>query len=51
MRLSAVSRETKFHIVQLFADYHLSKRTDVYYLLNYQVAAGDGTACPRTIIS
>jgi predicted porin len=43
MRLSAVSRETKFHIVQLLADYHFSKRTDVYYLVNYQVAAGDGT--------
>jgi len=43
MRLDAVSRETKFHIFQLLGDYHLSKRTDLYALMNYQIAAGDGT--------
>ncbi|WP_063812542.1 porin [Burkholderia cenocepacia] len=43
MRLNDVSRETKFHIFQLLGLYHLSKRTDLYGLMNYQIAAGDAT--------
>ncbi|MBC8738579.1 porin [Paraburkholderia sp. UCT31] len=41
MDLHAVSRESKFHIFQLLADYKLSKRTDLYALGDFQLAAGD----------
>ena len=51
MKLNDVSRETKFHIFQLLGMYHLSKRTDVYALANYQIAAGDSTYFDGTSFS
>ena len=42
LSLSAVSREDRFHIFQLLADYKLSKRTDLYALANFQLDSGDG---------
>ena len=42
LSLSAVSREDRFHIFQLLADYKLSKRTDLYALANFQIDSGDG---------
>lgn len=51
LRLNEVSRESKFHIFQLLGLYHLSKRTDLYGLMNYQIAAGDGTYFEGTSFS
>ena len=42
LNLNAVARQDRFHIFQFIADYKLSKRTDLYTLVNFQIDSGDG---------
>jgi predicted porin len=51
LSLNAVSREDRFHIFQLLADYKLSKRTDLYALGNFQIDSGDGVYFDGTSFS